>query len=108
MDLAVAQSLGHIVPSVSQRQKSKRSEVIIADRVFEYNYVKSILEGLFRRAQDVQLKTDNEVLNLCLLSLMLDFGLYKTYSKLLNLPFLKSIQHEANQQELQVECANLI
>ena len=108
MDLAVAQAVGCIVPSVSQRQKNKRSEVILSDRVFEHGYIKALLEGMFSRAQGVRLKTDNEVLNLCLLSLMLDFGLYKKYSKLLNLSFLKSLQHEANQQELQVECANWI
>jgi len=108
MDLAVAQEIGHVVPSVSSRQKNKRSEVIIADRVFEYHHVKSLLEGLFRRVNGVQLKTDSEILNLCLLSLMLDFGLYKQYSALLRLPFLKSLQHMGNTQELQVECANFI
>jgi len=108
MDLAVSQSVGHATPTVSQRLfRSKCTEVVLADRVFEYNHVAILLETLFQRARGVQLKSDNQVLNLCLLSLMLDFGLYNKYSKLLNLPFLKSLQHE-HTQELQVECANLI
>jgi hypothetical protein len=43
------------------------------------------------------------VLNLLLLSLMLDFGLYDEYAKLLNIPFMKDLQHEADTKELQVE-----
>ena len=43
------------------------------------------------------------MLNLLLLSLMLDFGLYDEYAKLLNIPFMKDLQHEADTKELQVE-----
>ena len=48
------------------------------------------------------------MLNLLLLSLQLDFGLYDQYVSLLNIPFMKDLQHEADTKELQVEVANLI
>jgi hypothetical protein len=34
---------------------------------------------------------------------MLDFGLHKEYARLLNIPFMKNLQHEADTKELQVE-----
>ena len=50
-------------------------------------------------------------LNLSLLSLMLDFGLYATYAPLLNLPLMQSLQQAAgggDPRQLQVEVANKI
>jgi hypothetical protein len=105
LDLAVATSIGHVIPTVSQRKRND-NRLLITDRVFEYNYVRRILLTLFEKAQGVRFKSDNEVLNLCLLSLMLDFGLYERYAGLLNLPFMKELQH-ADTQELQVEVASM-
>jgi hypothetical protein len=108
LDLAVASSVGHVVPVVSQQKRKNVNQLVVTDRVFEFNYLKRILEGVFSRAKGIRFKSDNEVLNLCLLSLMLDFGLFDKYCSLLHLPFLQCLQHEANTQELQVEVANLI
>ena len=47
------------------------------------------------------MKSDDAVLNLSLLSLLLDFGLYGTYADCLNLPFLHSLKRK-NTRELQV------
>lgn len=108
LDLAVATSVGHVVPGVSRQRRNCLNQLVITDRVYEFDYLQRILKGLFSRAQGVQFKSDNEVLNLCLLSLMLDFGLYETHFALLNLPFLKDLQHMADTRELQVEVANRI
>lgn len=108
LDLAVAVDLGTVVPSVSRKKRKKTNQLIITDRVYEFQYLKQILEGLFDRAQGERFKSDNEVLNLCLLSLMLDFGLYEQHVSLLHLPFLQCLQHQADTRELQVEIANLI
>lgn len=108
LDLSVSMSLGTVVPSVSSEKRKGENKLVITDRVYEYHYLKQILEGIFSRADGVRFKTDNEVLNLCLLSLMLDFGLYQQYVGLLNVPFLHCLQHKADTRELQVEVANLI
>eukprot|EP00980_Cylindrotheca_fusiformis_P003810 scaffold839_cov138-Cylindrotheca_fusiformis.AAC.5 len=107
-DLAVASLTGDLLPSVGKEKRSSVNQLVLTDRVFEYSYLKGIVEGLFFRANGVRLKTDNEVLNLCLLSLMLDFGLYEKHVKILNLPCLQSLHHSADTKELQVEVANLI
>eukprot|EP00976_Prorocentrum_cordatum_P000473 9557-Prorocentrum_minimum.AAC.2 len=51
---------------------------------------------------------DNLVLNLSLLSLMLDFGLYEEHAQLLNLPLMESIKHGKDKHHLQVEVSNLL
>jgi len=107
VDLAVATSIGHVLPGVASLKRNGLNELVITDRVFEYGYLKGILTGIFHRVGDNRFKTDNEVLNLCLLSLMLDFGLYDDYVHLLNLPFLQCLQH-SDTRELQVEISNLI
>mmetsp|Transcript_16564 Transcript_16564/g.40507 ORF Transcript_16564/g.40507 Transcript_16564/m.40507 type:complete len:2315 (+) Transcript_16564:297-7241(+) len=108
-DLAVSMNTGDLLPTISKEKRSNVNQLVLTDRIFEYNYLKEIVEGLFARANGVRLKSDNEVVNLCLLSLMLDFGIYDKYVKLLNLPLLQSLQHSsADTKELQVEVANLI
>jgi hypothetical protein len=106
--LAVASSAGMAVPIVSRASRGGLNELVLTDRVFEYHFLKSILEGIFEKAGSESFKSDNEVLNLCLLSLMLDFGLYEQYAELLNLPFLLELQHQGDTKELQVEIANRI
>jgi len=107
-DLAVAQSLDKCAPSIASSGNKGINDLILTDRVFEFNYLKGILESVFESANGVQFKTDNEVLNLSLLSLMLDFGLYQRFVRLLNLPFLNELQHKGDTKELQVEVANMI
>ena len=107
LDLAMASSVGHVVPVPSVKKKKDLNLLVVTDRVFEYSYLRDILDAMFTRANNVRFKSDNEVLNLCLLSLMLDFGLYERHAALLNLPNLRC-QHDADTQELQVEVANLI
>ena len=84
----------------------KRAIMLIYPSKFEL-FRKEILDAMFTRIGGEQFKSDSEVLNLCLLSLMLDFGLYECHAALLNLPQLRC-QHDADTQELQVEVANLI
>lgn len=109
LDLAVATSMDTLVPGVSSgKHRSNENNLIISDRIFEFSFLQKILEELFSRAQGVRFKSDNEVINLCLLSLMLDFGLYEKYAGLLNVSFLQCLQHETDTRELQVEVANLI
>lgn len=109
LDLAVGAETLLITPSVARKKrKSRENQLIVADRVYEFHYIKEILKEVFYQAQGEQFKSDNEVLNLCLLSLMLDFGLYAQYVSLLRLSFLQCLQHQADTRELQVEIANLI
>lgn len=108
LDLAVGSTVGTTVPTVSRTSRNACKEMILTDRIFEYHYLKNILERIFKKANGKRLKTDNEVLNLCLLSLMLDFGLYEKHVGLLNLAFLQDLQHKGDTKELQVEFANKI
>jgi hypothetical protein len=108
MDLQVACNTGEMVASVSCEKLGSKNTVVVTDRVFEYHYLRGILRGMLARAQGVRLKMDNKVLNLTLLSLMLDFGLYEEYAGLLNLPFMESIQHARDKHHLQVEVSNLL
>jgi hypothetical protein len=108
IELAVATPARHAAPGVSRPRRNDVNQLIITDRIYEFNYLKKILEITFRNVEGIQLKTDNEVINLCLLSLMLDFGLFEEYVELLNLPFLHDLQHKSDTRELQVEVANKI
>ena len=91
MDLAVSSVTKELLPSVS-RDRTDNTEVVVTDRVYEYTYLKSVLEKLFGGAAGgSRIKTDDPVINLTLLSLMLDFGLAHRFSRLLNLPTLQSV-----------------
>ena len=92
----------------SQEKRSDTTHVVVTDRVYEHSYLKAILSGMFRRLDGVQLKTDNAVLNLSLLSLMLDFGLYEEHAALLNLPLMTQLHNLSDKRQLQVEVATLI
>ena len=102
MDLAVASNVGYINPSVS-RSESRQNVLVITDRVYEFHYLRNLLAGMFDRAGGAKVKSDNIVLNLCLLSLMLDFGLYEMYGGLLNLPYMQSLARLDDKRQLQVE-----
>jgi hypothetical protein len=107
-DLSMSNQIGDVVPGVSREKPRGTHTLIVTDRVYEFDYLKDIVVALFKQAQGVRLKTDNVVLNLTLLSLLLDFGLYEEYSSLLNLPFLTSLKHGNDKRQLQVEVSNLI
>lgn len=107
-DLAVATPARHAAACVSRQKRNDVNHLIITDRIYEFNYLKTILEKTFDSAEGVQLKSDNGVINLCLLSLMLDFGLFEKHVGLLKLPFLNDLQHKSDTRELQVEVANKI
>lgn len=111
LDLAVASFSGRAGASVAASKNYGRSDtnyLTVVDRVYEFQYLKGILERLFLSANNKRFKSDNGVLNLLLLSLQLDFGLFDQYAGLLNIPFMKDLQHEADTRELQVEISNLI
>ena len=107
MDLAVATSVGYMNPGVS-RQKTGNNRLVLTDRVYEYQYLRDILSRMLKRARGVRVKSDNPVLNLCLLSLMLDFGLYEEHCGLVNLPLMKRLIRFTDKRQLQVEVANMI
>jgi hypothetical protein len=112
LDLSVASSMLDVLPGVSRSKRPAQHTLLVTDRVYEHAYLKGILRGMFERVEaraggGVRLKTDNNVLNLCLLSLLLDFGLYEEYAGLLNLPFLQSLK-SGDKRQLQVEVSNWI
>ena len=104
----MASSSGHAATSVSREKRSNKNHLILTDRVYEHGYLRRIVAGVFERAQGVRLKADNAVLNLGLLSLMLDLRLFEQYSDLLNLPFVQRLHHANDTRQLQVEVANMI
>jgi len=107
VDLAVASSVGDALPGVSRTQRTP-NQLVITDRVFEHGYLKRILSGMLAEAGGERMKSDNQVLNLTLLSLMLDFGLFDEYGSLLNLPSIECLKHGYDAKALQVEVANII
>ena len=108
LELTVATPSRYAAAGVSRQRKNDTNHLIITDRIYEFNYLKEILQKTFAGAAGIQLKSDNEVINLCLLSLMLDFGLFERHVGLLNIPFLHDLQHKSDTRELQVEIANKI
>ena len=72
-DLQVGISSGNAMPSVCREKKAAHT-VVVTDRVYEYHYLAKIVEELFESANGTPIKTGNVALNLCLLSLLLDFG----------------------------------
>jgi hypothetical protein len=108
LDLAVSSGFGRAGATVASEKHRSGNYLTVVDRVYEFSYLKGILEALFRGANNTRIKSDNRILNLLLLSLQLDFGLFNEYASLLNIAFMKDLQHEANTRELQVEIANLI
>lgn len=117
MDLQVANASGEAAPSVSQEKRGNRHTLVITDRVYEYEHLLGILRALCHSANGSRIKTDDVVLNLTLLSLLLDFGLCDEYAHLLNLPFLRSLgggsdgdvdQGPPDKRQLQVEVSNWI
>lgn len=106
MDLTVGSFVDHVLPAVA-RSKKKPCDLVVTDRVYEFHHLRGVVQSILGTRKE-RLRSDNEVLNLCLLSLMLDLDLYHDHSGLLNLPWLENLQHRTNTQELQVEVANLI
>eukprot|EP00928_Gymnodinium_smaydae_P100356 TRINITY_DN9823_c2_g4_i1.p1 TRINITY_DN9823_c2_g4~~TRINITY_DN9823_c2_g4_i1.p1 ORF type:complete len:2328 (+),score=476.05 TRINITY_DN9823_c2_g4_i1:208-6984(+) len=110
LDLQVATTLGEVTPYVSREKRGNCHSVVVTDRVYEYEYLRTIVSRLFDSAKGARMKTDDVVLNLCLLSLQLDFGLCEKHAGLLNLPFLQSLNDGKlrDTRQLQVEVSNWI
>ena len=95
MDLQVASASGEAPPSVSAEKRGNRHTLVVTDRVYEHGHLRGILLALCDGARGARIKTDDVVINLTLLSLLLDFGLCDEYAHLLNLPFLRSLAARA-------------
>jgi len=108
LELAVGVTPDDVLPTVSRQTRSGENKLVLTDRVYEHSYLQRILAGVFEHAGGVKIKTDSVVLNLTLLALMLDFGLYEKHAGLVNLPWLRSLQRGGDTRELQVTVANLI
>ena len=106
LDLAVGSEVGHVVPGATAKERGP-VELVVTDRIYEYGYLRNLLSGVFERANGLEIRTDDLVVNLGLLSLMLDFGLFAEHAKLLRLPQLPAVAI-ANARQLQVEVSNAI
>ena len=95
-------------PGVACENGENLNRLVICDRVYEFDHLRGILRGVFARARGDRIKTDSAVVNLCLLSLMLDFRLYEEHGALLNLPHMQSLRRLDDKRQLQVEVANAI
>ena len=93
LDLAVAADHSQVTPGCTSG-RSDACNVIAVDRVFERSYLQRALEGLMSRV-DGEIRTDDAEINLALLSLLLDFGLFR-YASLLRLPSLPAAGREGN------------
>ena len=60
MDLALASSVGDVVPGVSRVKRADTTQVVLTDRVYEHGYLRGLLAGMFERARGVRLKSDSE------------------------------------------------
>ena len=98
-DLQVASSAGGVSPYVTREKRGNKHTVVVCDRVYEHGYLKRILRRLFGAASGQRLKSDDHILNLALLSLLLDFGLCDEYAHLLNLPWLQSLGQQQEEEE---------
>jgi len=105
LDLAVAADGKDLAPGVTSSPGLSAS-VIAVDRVFERHYVRRALEGLFARVEG-EIRTDDDVINLALLSLLLDFGLFERYASALRLPSLPAASR-GDTRQLQVEVSDQI
>ena len=78
LDLALGSATGNAGPQVSMTHGGRNDSnyLTIVDRVYEFSYLKGILQRLFESAKGERFKSDNGVLNLMMLSLQLDFGLF--------------------------------
>jgi len=108
MDLQVSNWSEVVSPFVARDKVRDTNKVVITDRVYEYNYLKGILIKMFKACGGKKIKTDDVIINLTLLSLLLDFGLYEQFFGCLNVPILSSLKHGADTRELQVEISNSI
>lgn len=88
MDLQMASPRGEVQPYVSRKKSGSCNNVVVTERVYEYHYLRHLLSEMFARVGGTRIKTDNAVINLSLLSLLLDFGLYEQHASVLNLPFM--------------------
>ena len=104
LDLAVAADHSQVTPGCSTG-RSDACNVIAVDRVFERSYLQRALEGLMSRV-DGEIRTDDAEINLALLSLLLDFGLFR-YASLLRLPSLPAAGR-GDLRQLQVEVSDSI
>ena len=107
LDLAVGNPLGDVLPGVARSKRGDAHTVLLTDRVFEHGHLVRVVTSVFEAAGGEKLRTDNAVVNLVLLSLLLDFGLFDTYGDLLNLPSLTSLA-SGDTKALQVEVSNVI
>ena len=78
-----------IVPLVSAKTSNNKRTLIVSDCVFGYEYLKASVDAVFSTRKS-RLKSDDSIVNLCLLNLLIDFSLYDKYKALLNLPILSS------------------
>ena len=72
-DLQVGVTTGEAPPYVSRDKSGGKSQLIVTDRVFEGGYLTQVLTSLCAAAKGARLKSDDVVLNLSLLSLLLDW-----------------------------------
>eukprot|EP00930_Biecheleria_cincta_P037281 TRINITY_DN25573_c0_g1_i1.p1 TRINITY_DN25573_c0_g1~~TRINITY_DN25573_c0_g1_i1.p1 ORF type:complete len:2388 (+),score=410.29 TRINITY_DN25573_c0_g1_i1:162-7325(+) len=109
MDLTLATSVGDVSPHVSREKRGSKHTVTVTERVYEYRYLQGILLNLFSSVRGTRFKSDDRVLNLSLLLLLIDFGLVEKFAAVLNLPFLQSLQgSQVDKRQLQVEVSNWI
>jgi len=107
MDLAVSNSLGDVSPGVSREGRGGARRLVVVDRVFERDYLAGVVGGVMAAAGGKRLKTDDPVINLVLLGLLLDLGLFEAHADLLNLPSLETLPSKCT-KSLQVEVSNIL
>ena len=98
----VSETSGEVIPHAPRGKRSKTT-IVITDRVYEYSYLRGILRRLMESAAGVRLKTDDAIINLTLLSLILDFGLFEAHAACLNLPHFQSLKGRPNTRQLQAD-----
>ena len=52
INFLMSMATGDLLPTISKEKRSNVNHLVLTDRVFEYNYLKEVVEGLFASVGD--------------------------------------------------------
>lgn len=105
----VGSNNNNVNPLVSETNKGDNNSVYVVDKIFSYEYMQKILREMLLSKKKQILKTKDLIINVCMLSLILDFGLYDEFEHLLNLHSLKGNDPKLHdKKQLQINISNML
>ena len=105
----VGSNNNNVNPLVSETNKGDNNSVYIVDKIFSYEYMQKIIREMLLSKKKQILKTKDLIINVCMLSLILDFDLYDEFEHLLNLHSLKGNDPKLHdKKQLQINISNML